>query len=291
MKVQILLLLSTAVVLATAIVPRGEYAPLYVNEHGTTIMQENYKDNFNNLLISDVPAHNGRLHTKWVFDLDPESGLMMQVQEISKSCTIQKSFLNASIMIDGFEKVKGMKGEVSFQQPLSETNTHIEERSFDILISEESIPHEFLPEKFKEHCPPTFEAFAAHTIDLQAATPENPLMVKENITNPSDFYDYVVPELAPLSRRKRECRFIDGSTVEDCRYVDIECPGRLCEPKHLRYQCSIGGSGCVYILFGCIDPDTGVTKPQCMSHILTGNRRCPPCCMNKACGSIGKCDI
>ena len=50
-----------------------EKVDTYINEHGTTIRQTTYKDSKGNMMISEVPAHNGLLETKWVFDLDEVS--------------------------------------------------------------------------------------------------------------------------------------------------------------------------------------------------------------------------
>ena len=53
--------------------PSMEKVDTYFNEHGTTIRQRTYKDSKGNMMISEVPAHNGKLETKWVFDLDEVS--------------------------------------------------------------------------------------------------------------------------------------------------------------------------------------------------------------------------
>ena len=53
--------------------PSMEKVDTYINEHGTTLRQTTYKDSKGNMMISEVPAHNGLLETKWVFDLDEVS--------------------------------------------------------------------------------------------------------------------------------------------------------------------------------------------------------------------------
>ena len=55
---------------------QGEYSTLSLSEQGTKITQENIKDIKHNLMIAIVPAHNGRVATKTIFDGDSVSTLL-----------------------------------------------------------------------------------------------------------------------------------------------------------------------------------------------------------------------
>jgi hypothetical protein len=310
MKIQILILLSM-IVLAT----QGQYAPLYIQERGTTFLQENYKDTVNNLMISIVPAHNDRVHSKWIYDLGTvsqystsyiyvtalfdfifQTGLMMQVIEKSRTCTIENAIFNASQLVDAFDYMNNIQENTSYNEPLEAMGPNTITKNLVFMVSDESMPHSFLPEKFQEHCPPGFEVFAAHTYDPDQVTAENPYMLKDitNMTHEKDFYDYVPPSMVPHVRRRRApCQTVDRQIVPNCHLVDNECDSGLCEVPDMRFWCrptnnENSDSACTYILSDCIKEDR-TTKIKCIFHIASGNQMCHACCMNKNCGGVSKC--
>ena len=53
------------------------------------------------------------------------------------------------------------------------------------------ITNDQLPNKFQPHCPPTFKAFTAHTVDMDKATLEDPF-VRNNIIYSGEKYKFNV---------------------------------------------------------------------------------------------------
>jgi len=308
---KIFLIISLSVLAGANILPnkaRREYAPLYINEKGTTILQENFKDPKNNLLISNVPAHNGRIHSVWIHDLG-DSGLMMQVLESKQRCTIQSTFLNTADLANTFENIKSLEEEVSFEKPMDAMGPEVMTAKLQLVVSDEPMPHSLLPEKFQEHCPPTFKVFPAHTFDPARSTPDNPAMVKRNITHPNDVYDYVHPSWVAKERPRRQsdetypCTLTDGSTSSQCgldlcsdykgnflpksqcEIVNTDCDFG-CEVKDFRMDCWERGANdgaCVYYILSDCKLADGSEKPQCVIHATTGDNRCSACCMNSQC--------
>ena len=48
--------------------PVNKYTTIKLNELGTKFIQENIMDSESGLMISNVPAHNGRVASKYIYD-------------------------------------------------------------------------------------------------------------------------------------------------------------------------------------------------------------------------------
>jgi len=268
---------------------QGQYATMNINEMGTRFTQETIKDEENNLLINLVPAHNGRISTKFVFD--GASDLMLMVHPEQEKCTVQRTILPTSID-NTFENIKTNKEDLTIHGSDNEEIPVIT-KNMDIIDGYE-ITRYMLPKKFLPHCPPDFKVFTAHTADQDKATREDPY-VKNNITVAEDLYDYE-PQRVGLRQKRYACKSVseDGRTAEisSCHVVVHDCGGgSACPGAAYSFRCKPKGSGsaCTYVLTGCIDPITNAYKQKCLFHLGLSHLSCDACCVHKACGGVPKC--
>jgi len=269
---------------------QGQYATLNIDETGTKFTQESIRDEENNLLINYVPAHNGRMSTKLIFDGDSDLMLMVQIKD--ETCTVQRTVLPTSTE-DAFAKIKANKEDLTIR--LSNNKIPVIRKDFSIAAGYE-ITNDQLPKKFQPHCPPGFIVYTAHTADMGKATKEDPY-VRNNVTNSVDMYDYN-PQLGGRQKRDTNCIFVDGTVgntralPHSCDYVDHHCgcTGCGCPNKAYSFECRVSSSKCTYLITGCKDPSTGMERPVCIWHMTMTNLSCDACCMTMTCGSrVPKC--
>jgi len=262
-----------------------------INEMGTQFTQETIKDAKNNLLINLVPAHNGRVSMKVVFDGD--SDLMLTVQEEEKKCTIERTVLPISTN-EAFEKID-LNEQVLTISDSSSDDLPVVERNY-IIAEGFEIEHKQLPEKFQPHCPPGFKAISAHTIDLDKTTEEDPYLMNnmtltEDHRDSAEMYDFL-PETHERKKRA-SCVMLNGQEISSsrCHYVDHNCAtwNGVCPNKAYSFKCtSVDSRRCTYILVGC--KHNGVEREVCVFHMLMANKECDACCLTRNCGGlVGKC--
>jgi len=292
MMKKIALFLSCASVMISMC--HGQYATMNINEMGTQFTQETIKDEKNNLLINLVPAHNGRISIKLVFDGD--SDLMLMVQQKEEKCTVQRTILPTSID-NAFENIKTNKKDLIVHGSNNEEIPVIT-KNMDIISGYEITRNQLL-KKFQPHCPPGFKVYTAHTADKDKATKEDPY-VKNNITVAADLYDYEPQHIGRRQKRALNCKLVanDGVTVyptNQCEFINHDCGGGTgCPSSAYSFTCQEVNyitifKACTYVVVGCIDPITNQFKDMCLFHLLLTTRRCRACCTNKACGSVPKC--
>jgi len=298
MMKEIILFLTYISVMASMC--QGQYATMNINEMGTQFTQETVKDEENNLLINYVPAHNGRISVKMVFDGD--SDLMLMVKNKEEKCTVQRTILPTSTDI-AFENIKTNKEDLTVHGSNNEKIPVIA-KNIDIIPGYEII-HDQLPKKFQPHCPPGFMVYTAHTVDKDKATEEDPY-VMNNITVSGDVYDYDPKPKHYGHRVKRwsnlPCKMVtsdDGRQVQvipksQCRFVSHSCgsDGNQCPHENYSFTCrpaSSPESACAYVLVGCINPQTGLRQPKCIFHLLLATTSCSSCCGGVNCSGIPRC--
>jgi len=258
-----------------------------INEMGTKFTQETIRDEENNLLINLVPAHNGRVSVKIVFDGD--SDLMLTVSEEEKKCVVQRTIMPDILIEDAFKGIKENKEDIRIN-PINEGEIPVIMKDFTIAEGYEITKNQ-LPRKFQPHCPPKFTAFTGHTADMDKATVDDPF-VRNNITKLGDIYDYD-PHRSGRKKRDTNCIFVEGTIGNSrampshCHFVDHHCGCNHCgcPGEAYNFSCHRSSTRCTYLVIGCTVPGTSIQRPVCVWHMTMENLKCDACCMSTSCNN------
>jgi len=275
------------------------------SEHGANFTQRVILDKEHGFVIHDVPAHNDRTATKFIYDT--KNGLMLEVINKFKTCSLHRAFYALSI-----EQMEANLEPASYEDNASEDRLDLNTETatmYDLteIRSEEPIDLDCIPENLREQVPEGYTVYLSRQVHLgkenihQSQTNESQRTIFDPMTQKSykpgdivelfeDVFKFLpnCPSLTRSSRVKRECRYPDGTLVPRCHgYRSIDgttCPNG-CDATDTGYDCDVTDFGCHMVIVCRV-----VQGAECIAHIGNNRNTCRRCCRHSNCGTyLNKC--